>query len=436
MMGSAAKCFRVLRIRRGFPLLRPPPPPPAPPRGFRLFSESIKPERSSAASSVTQQMIDYAFSLSRSQKSDESFSQSMLVLEQCRSNQSDEDSKGMVLLAMATILYERGDFTGAIEKLQSIEDLGSSSSSLAIRVAAVEALVGMHLEMDQAMKSTKVDTSSVLTNTCYNLLDTIKPDIDGASGFDYLEARAKALKGLFELLMGSIETAESFLSVPQKGETCTGNVALSYGEYVHGMRKFPLAQELYQNVIQQLSAENSNNPHEFGACNMAKDEVLLAATCALGQLEAHLGNLGDSEEILTRALKRAEEHFGSNHPKVGVILTCIALMYRLKATAEGSSSLLVQEGLYRKAIELLKAPPLETEGAEVTVYRREIVALARGGYAEILCLQQNRKAEGERMRRWAEATWKNRRLSLAEALDISEDSTKVPIIETRICRCL
>lgn len=38
-------------------------------------------------------------------------------------------------------------------------------------------------------------------------------------------------------------------------------------------------------------------------------------------------------------------YVGSHHPKVGVILTCIALMYRLKATAERSSSLLIQEVL-------------------------------------------------------------------------------------------
>lgn len=34
---------------------------------------------------------------------------------------------------------------------------------------------------------------------------------------------------------------------------------------------------------------------------------------------------------------------GSHHPKVGVILTCVALMFRHKATKEHSSSLLIQE---------------------------------------------------------------------------------------------
>lgn len=34
---------------------------------------------------------------------------------------------------------------------------------------------------------------------------------------------------------------------------------------------------------------------------------------------------------------------GSHHPKVGVVLTCIALMFRRKAMLEHSSSLLIQE---------------------------------------------------------------------------------------------
>ena len=34
---------------------------------------------------------------------------------------------------------------------------------------------------------------------------------------------------------------------------------------------------------------------------------------------------------------------GPHHPKVGVILTCIALLFRRKAIKERSSSLLIQE---------------------------------------------------------------------------------------------
>lgn len=59
-----------------------------------------------------------------------------------------------------------------------------------------------------------------------------------------------------------------------------------------------------------------------------------------------------------------------------------------------------------------------------------------GGYGEALIVQQNRKDEGEKMKRWAEAAWRNRRLSLTEALEISDPSSKLPVIDTRICRTL
>ncbi|EPS73697.1 hypothetical protein M569_01062 [Genlisea aurea] len=104
-------------------------------------------------------------------------------------------------------------------------------------------------------------------------------------------------------------------------------------------------------------------------------------------------------------------------------------MYRQKAVAEHSSSLLLQEGLFRRAIELLKSPPLETGH----VKRKDVMALARGGYADTLLVQQSRKGEGERVKKWAETAWNNRRVSLAEALEVSQFST---VIDARICRVI
>jgi hypothetical protein len=109
-------------------------------------------------------------------------------------------------------------------------------------------------------------------------------------------------------------------------------------------------------------------------------------------------------------------HAGANHPKVGIVLTCVARMYKLKAKSEGSSSIMVQEvstlftlrivlspqetcypsllslphalwrlcrkfmlglndlfsilwlqGLYRKALEVLKAPAINSEG-KITIF--------------------------------------------------------------------
>ncbi|KAM7464043.1 hypothetical protein LguiA_032164 [Lonicera macranthoides] len=418
-------------------IYRPPKPsffslPPlltTPPKITSFSSSTNTTDEGFNANPVALQMINYALSLARSHKSDESYGQGLLVLEQCQSTQSDDNSKGLVLLAMSTLSSERGDFDEAIEKLQRIPDL--TISSMAIRVAATEALVGLHLELGQD------DTSSVLADICIQLLDAIKLEFGSGYASRVLESRAKAVKGLVELVRGNLESSESYFQGVQEGKDCVSNVALSYGEFLHVTRKFSMAKELYEKAIEVISEKKDfSDPHNLAACNMAAEEVLLAATCALGQLEAHMGNFTNAEELLTRALTKTEEHFGSHHPEVGVILTCIALMFRHKATLERSSSLLIQEGLYRRALEMLKAPPLESEGAEEKMYRSDIVALARGGYAETLCVQQNRKAEGERMKSWAESVWRNRRLSLANALEISDPSSKVPVIDARISRVL
>lgn len=69
-----------------------------------------------------------------------------------------------------------------------------------------------------------------------------------------------------------------------------GNASLSYGEFLHAKRDFNAAKELYQKAIAESSEKKDfSDPYDFGACNMSLQDVLLAATCALGQLESHLG---------------------------------------------------------------------------------------------------------------------------------------------------
>ncbi|XP_024028591.1 uncharacterized protein LOC21392795 isoform X2 [Morus notabilis] len=288
--------------------------------------------------SVSLQMINYAFSHARSHKSDDSYGESMLVLEQCLGQAHDnDDSKALVFMAMSTLLSERGNYDDAIEKLKGVQDL--SLSSIGVRVAAMEALVGLHLELGQD------DSSKVLADKCLEILGQNELESSGEGG-EIIRARAKAVKGLVELVHGNIQSAESFFIVPGDNKGLTGSATLSYGEFLHSTHNFSLAKELYQNVVQQLSEKKDfSNPDSLAACNMSQEEVLLAATCALGQLEAQLGNFGDAEDILTRALTKAEEDFGSYHPKVGVVLTSIALMFRRKATQERSSSLLIQEAV-------------------------------------------------------------------------------------------
>ncbi|KAL5709506.1 hypothetical protein ACHQM5_020186 [Ranunculus cassubicifolius] len=387
---------------------------------IRLYSSNI-------IDPVAVQMINYALNLARSHKSTDSYTQGLLVLEQCH-NMSQENTKGVALLAMSNLLAQRGELNQAIEKLEGIKDL--DNSNFGIRVAGIEGLIGLNLEMG------KDDAALMLVDKCLEFLTTVPKDSQCGSGeFEVLHTRAKAVKGLVELVLGNVENAKMCFEGTPDDKTCSRNVLLSHGEFLHATGNFALAKEYYQKIMHETTdTESFEDVHTLSACNMVPNEVLLGATCALGQLEAHSGNFGDAEETLTKALTKAEELFGLHHPKVGVILTCIALMFRHKAKLEHSSSILIQEGLYRKAIDMLKAPSLDVE--ESKVQRSDIAALARGGYAEILCVQENRKTEGERMRQWAEKTWRNRRLSLAEALDISEPCSKVTVIDTRISRAV
>lgn len=70
----------------------------------------------------------------------------------------------------------------------------------------------------------------------------------------------------------------------------SGTAVLSYGEFLHATQQFSLAKELYQNIIEGVPKnEDFSDMNTLAICNMASDEVLLAATFALGQLESHMG---------------------------------------------------------------------------------------------------------------------------------------------------
>ncbi|PKA61921.1 hypothetical protein AXF42_Ash008753 [Apostasia shenzhenica] len=362
---------------------------------------------------VARQMIQYALGFARSQKSGEKYSQALMILEQGINNLhvgNSTDSTAMLLLAMSTLLYESGDLQDAMEKLKMVHQL--DNASLALKVAAWEGLIGLNLETGQDI------TSSVLANDCFQLLNTSSEG--NSSSLNVLLSRAKAMQGLTQLALGQLES---------------GNTTLCQGELSHATGNLSLAKDLYQKVINLHEKEDVSGNSFLPSANMISEEVLLGATCALGQLFSLSGNFSEAEEMLTKALTKAESHFGSPHPKIGVILTCIAMMYKRKAKLEASSSILIQEGLYRRALDMLKAPALDSEDSDRQLGKRDVIALARGGYAEILCIQQNRKEEGDRMKKWAEAAWRNRRMSLADALEISEPN-KPAVIDTRICRVL
>ncbi|XP_020595383.1 uncharacterized protein LOC110035497, partial [Phalaenopsis equestris] len=251
-------------------------------------------------SQVARQMIQYALRHARSQKSGDSYTQSLMVLEQGISNlrggDSTEDALGMLMLAMSTLLYERGELQDSIEKLQMVHDL--DGGSLAIKVAAREALIGLNLEAGQDF------SSLALSNDCLQLLSS-----SSGGNLSILEAtssRAKAIKGLTHLILGELKSAEALFSDCKvdfvDSTDQIGNISLSYGEFSHATGNLSLAEDLYEKVLSVPERDAISDNSFMSSSNMVSEEVLLGATCALGQLLSHLGKFSEAEELLTKAL--------------------------------------------------------------------------------------------------------------------------------------
>ncbi|KAF9595545.1 hypothetical protein IFM89_000633 [Coptis chinensis] len=296
---------------------------------------------------VAKQMIEYGINLARKDKTSDSYAQGLLVLEQCLSSAGDENTKGVVLLAMSTLLSERGDLNDGMEKLKEIRMLGSSH--LGVRVAAVEGLIGLSLEKGQD------GVALLIADTCSELLKPNSEDVRTLSNeFQGFLVRANAIRGLVEVLRGKVEIARKCFEEIPDHKYSLGNVMLLRGEFLHATGNFALAKGYYQKAIEASSETDSfSDLDTLAACNLVPMEVRLGVTCALGQLEAHSWNFNDAEEILTKALTKAEEDFGGGRSN----LHCSHVPIKSKTGA----------------LEL----SIDSRGAESKVERSDIVALAR-----------------------------------------------------------
>uniref|UniRef100_A0A0E0L3D1 MalT-like TPR region domain-containing protein n=1 Tax=Oryza punctata TaxID=4537 RepID=A0A0E0L3D1_ORYPU len=435
------------------------------PRPLRACHYAAATAGATQPESVAAEMVRYALGGARPGSAPD---EAIRILEQGASNlqgggEGCAEAVGMLMLAMSTLLYRSGRRQEAMEKLKATNQVAPA----AFRVAAWEATMGLCMEVGQVINT------SMSPDDLVDL--SIKDDNIKWSDQGHLKCRVNAIRGLIALLNGETESAQLFFDGCKDlcagvGNKQTENAVLSYGEYLHCVGDFPLATQMYERVMEALTTEDMSG-NFLAACNMVPEEVSLGATCSYGQLLSHSGKFSEAEDYLTRALKKAEDQFGANHPKVGIILTCVARMYKLKAKAEGSSSIMVQEvskyfipvllallsisrnynnglaplifsfndetihGLYRKALEVLRAPSINSEGVSKQMDWRDIISLARGEYAELLLIQSNRKAEGERMKEWAEHAWRNSRLTLAQALEFSGPS-KPTVVDTRIGRVM
>ncbi|OAY75755.1 hypothetical protein ACMD2_19830 [Ananas comosus] len=317
---------------------------------------------------VAAQMIQYALGHARSQRSGQSYDEAMLVLEQGVSNlggggeEGSVDAIGTIMLAMSTLLYERGKLVDAMEKLEEIYLLASPSS--AIRVAAWEGLMGLKMEAGQDA------TSLVLA--------------DDTPNSTALKLRANTIRGLADLLNGEIEPAKSFFEGfedcnVEAGKEQVGNAMLSYGEFLHCTGNILLAKDTYEKSLRALENENLSGTSYKAAANMVPEGALLGVSCALGQLLSHSGKFNEAEELLTKALTKAEHHFGLFISSKSWYNTD---MYRFNVQTESKVRVIKLNissgGLYRRALDLLKAPTLNSEVTDPQGDKRDIVALARG----------------------------------------------------------
>ena len=68
-----------------------------------------------------------------------------------------------------------------------------------------------------------------------------------------------------------------------------GTAGLSYAEFLHKIGNYPMAKEVYRNVVQgAIEVKNAGRPY-LGAGNMSVDELIVGSMFALGQLELLMG---------------------------------------------------------------------------------------------------------------------------------------------------
>ncbi|RDX61544.1 hypothetical protein CR513_60223, partial [Mucuna pruriens] len=187
---------------------------PLPASLFRPFTNGLELDASMTVPDAIR-MINYALRQWRSERSQTlflgdpfvlfgpigAFRLGLTVLKHCITTEltegkdpTRENSKGMALLAMSTLLYERGECSEAIEKLDGVQEL--TNSYLGVRVAALETQAGLHLELRQD------DLAVAVADKCMELVENQQQ----ARDFEAQFVRAKALKGLIELVNGNVDS--------------------------------------------------------------------------------------------------------------------------------------------------------------------------------------------------------------------------------------
>lgn len=364
-------------------------------------------------------MIKYA----RSLKTDEaSFAEAVRVLEQGLSyfsggGLSSASAAGRVQLSLATVHANRSNFEAAAECLQQLMNTKSTTSE--VKGAALEALIGLCLQMHQ-------DSAAMEHAECFMKL---VEENDGSLTKEHLaglKCRAAASKRLVDLahvLPTSDSEVRCKSSMLSNLEDSLGAAALAFAESYHVQGSLSYAKDLYEESIRLSKKQLEENGQDLAAIAMVPEAIQIGAMASLGQLLTVMGNYDDAESQLTEALKQAERVQGDKHPQVGMILSCIGDLYQHRGLARGGGDSLLTEGIYKSALDILKAPPIADGDIHKTVRHKEIIVLTRARLGLTLAPAFHRRSEAEKLKRWVEAAW-NKSQPLPELLQLEEQLTR------------
>ncbi|KAI5075342.1 hypothetical protein GOP47_0009418 [Adiantum capillus-veneris] len=365
----------------------------------RLISYLVPP---TAEEATAMDMIKYAKSL----KSEEpSYSEAMRILQQGLSflsatdNSSSHMAFGRLQLSLATIHAKMSNFEAAADCLKEL--LNSNSAPLITKGAALEALTALCLQLHQD----KVAMDYALDfGRLWEKEGALSVDSEDSRDIKY---EALALRRLAEM-PNPTESSDKEVVVSTDAENVSAAAVLALAQFHHVQGNFSAAKELYEKAVINSKKEVESSEFSLSAMSMVPEAVHVGAVAGLGQLLTVTGDFEEAEQHLTHALKETEKNKGEKDPQVGVILACIGSLYEQRGAAQGSNEMLITEGMYKSALDLMKTPPLNNV-KEQGWRLAEIVALTRARLGVALAPAQYRRSEVQKLRDWVEATWKNSR---------------------------
>ncbi|CAM6087823.1 unnamed protein product [Calypogeia fissa] len=310
-----------------------------------------------------------------------------------------------VLFTLATLHVDGGKLQDAVDVLQQVPLLEGALPE--VGVAASQALTGVFLRMHKdSLALSEAQSMTGLVSKASGLPLHLRHE---------LKFRAEATVQFAEhatnsKTSGNILDMSSLSSWLNHKEAHVDGVAaalLGLAECYHIRGHLAQAQDYYEkaSALAESSLEKASVALNAGA--MTADEVVVRAEAGLGQAAANLGDFDDAEAYLTKALTRAEQINGEKHPRVGAVLVCLADVYAQRGIKKGSGDTILTEGLYRRATDLLGAPPLHTTldpGQHVDM--SDVIVIARARYAALLSRAKNRESEAQKLQTWANAVWK------------------------------